>query len=569
MSIATETGPGQEVSGLSIVKTRMLCLMFLGIAVAAASSPGSADQWMRRGVPNGHRFSCNLCHFNSSPTPGAGSFPLNGFGEDVQFYLKPSNYTKWSRTLATLDSDRDGYLNGEELQELTGSWRAEYIGEGLSTEDTSYDLTAGNPLNATNPGTVDAIEGGEPRVRFETVEPETLNVGETLQLTLVGSTSALGREIVFDLPSSSTVPPEGASISVDRFSWKPEFEQGGTHRILISMTDGTRTIVQMLRVTVLGGATPPEPPEPPPAERIIPPVTDYTALRMDFDGSRRVDFSDFLQISNAFRARDFRYDFDRDGFVGFRDLLYFGYFFNQRVSTSVTFRTPALDQHVFEPVTAGDIIYKNSETGLFERAHSENVLISKYEVTNDQYFRFWDRSGRPAALTPLAIDDVIFADFYADKAEFPVVGIDFASARAYCEWVGGRLPTWAEWVIAANGEEDRLYAHGNEISPAHANYYESGDPFEPGPSPVGYYDGESEGFDTNDSFSKYAAYDMTGNVAEWVDRTRESFGIEEAVVMGGSFLDDAFGNALYSQGTTWEDASARLSHVGFRCARDQ
>jgi hypothetical protein len=549
-------------------KTLRVLILF-GMMSCISYSNALADEWMRRGVPNGDRFSCNLCHFSGAPSGMGGAFPLNGFGDDVRIYLRPSNYVKWSRTLASLDSDSDGYTNGEELQETTGSWRADFVGENRTNDGSEYDLTAGDPRQATNPGTVDAIEGGEPRVRFTTIEPDTVNVDETVRLTLSGSTSALGREVTFEFITSTTQPPEGATLAGDRFTWRPVFEQGGTHRILIGMTDGTRVMAQTFVVVVLGGATPPDPPEPPIAERIIPPVTDYSALRMDFDGNRRVGFSDFLAISGAFGQRDFRYDFDRDGFVGFRDILYFRYYYNRRVSTSITFRTPALDQHVFEPVTSGDIVYKNSETFLFERAHSDNILIGKYEVTNQQYFRFWDGAGRPAPRTPLAIDDVLFADYQVLNPDLPIVGVDFASAQAYCEWLGGRLPTWAEWVIAANGEEDRLYAHGNEVTPADANYFDSGDPFEPGPSPVGYYNGDSEGFETNDSFSKYAAYDMAGNVWEWVNRTRESFGLEEAAVMGGSFDDDPFGSALFSQGFTWEDVTSRKPNVGFRCARDQ
>lgn len=537
------------------------CILILLLAPPEAA----ADNWMRRGVPNGGRFGCGLCHFTQpggGGVLGASSFPLNGFGDDVRLWLRPSNYLKWSRSLANIDSDSDGYTNGEELQELTGSWRADpNTNDPLA--DFPYFTAVGNLSNVRNPGDGDL---SIPRVRFETIEPDTVNVGDRVSLTLTGSTTALGREIVFEFPDSSP-PPEGAEIVGNTFTWRPAFEQGGTNRIPIRMTDGTQEILQSFIATVLGGAIPPDPPEPPVAERTITPVTDYTAFRMDFDENRRVDFKDFLKVTASFGARDFRYDFDRDGFVGFRDLLYFRYFFNQRVSTSITFRTPAFDQHVFEPVTTGDIVYKNSETGLFERAHADNILIGKYEVTNAQYFRYWDNVNRAADRTPLAIDGVIFTDYQEANPTLPVVRVDYASAQAYCEWIGGRLPTWSEWVIAANGEEDRLYAHGNDISPADANYFDSGDPFEPGPSPVGYYNGESDGFTTNDSFSKYGAYDMTGNVWEWVDRQRESFGIVEAVIMGGSFDDDQFGSSLFSQVFHWEEVDARRVNIGFRCAR--
>ena len=549
---------------------RRSCLAGTILILLLAPAEAAADSWMSRGVPNGDRYGCGLCHFTQpggGGILGASSFPLNGFGADVRLWLRPSNYVKWSRSLANIDSDLDGYTNGEELQEITGSWRAQRNANDPLADD-AYDLAVGNRRMANNPG-----EGNEPRevprVRFQTIAPDTVNVGDRVTLTLTASTEALGREITFEFMDSAP-PPEGAEIVGNTFSWRPVFEQGGTNLIPIRMTDGTQVIVQSFIVTVLGGAIPPDPPEPPDAERIIPPVTDFTALTMDFDGNRRVDFSDFLKVSASFGARDFRYDFDRDGFVGFRDLLYFRFFYNQRVNTSITFRTPAFDQHVFEPVTGGDIVFQNPETGLFERADSDDILIGKFEVSNTQYFVFWERMGRPADRTPLAIDGVIFTDYSSAHPDLPIVGVDYASAQAYCEWIGGRLPTWAEWVIAANGEEDRLYAHGNEISATDTNYFDSGDPFEPGPSPVGYYDGESGGFVTTDSFSKYGAYDMTGNVWEWVNRQRESSGLLEAVVMGGSFDDDLFGfSTLYSQSFQWEDVDVQRANIGFRCARDQ
>ena len=62
---------------------------------------------------------CNLCHVS-----GGGS-PRNGFGLDVEALVTVNGREVfWTPELAALDSDGDGFTNGEELGDPEGSWTA-------------------------------------------------------------------------------------------------------------------------------------------------------------------------------------------------------------------------------------------------------------------------------------------------------------------------------------------------------------------------------------------------------------------------------------------------------------
>lgn len=81
----------------------------------------------------------------------------------------------------------------------------------------------------------------------------------------------------------------------------------------------------------------------------------------------------------------------------------------------------------------------------------------------------------------------------------PVVGITWYGALAYAKWVGKRLPTEAEWEVAAcSGREDAMYPSGVEIDKTQANFFSSDT------TPVCSYPPNRAGL-----------YDMAGNVYEW------------------------------------------------------
>jgi len=91
--------------------------------------------------------------------------------------------------------------------------------------------------------------------------------------------------------------------------------------------------------------------------------------------------------------------------------------------------------------------------------------------------------------------------------DHPIQPASWRDATAFCKWLGGRLPTEAEWEYAARGgQAKRRYHWGNRPSRDHANYSgRQGHDQWGKTSPV-------KSFPAND----FGLYDMLGNVWEWV-----------------------------------------------------
>lgn len=169
------------------------------------------------------------------------------------------------------------------------------------------------------------------------------------------------------------------------------------------------------------------------------------------------------------------------------------------------------------------------------------------------------------------------------QASLPVVGVAWFDARAFCRWVGARLPRESEWELAAGGPKHRTFPWGARWEAKRAN--------------AGSFDAarQSARFDDSDGHrfeaptgalsagrSPFQVDDMAGNVAEWVvDCFHTSF-YRDAPEKNPVHLPDACPSRVIRGGSwlspPWElrtthrlslPPAERSTTVGFRCARSR
>ena len=262
--------------------------------------------------------------------------------------------------------------------------------------------------------------------------------------------------------------------------------------------------------------------------------------------------------------------------------------FSQLLSTDggLVFSKPSHKPAGMVLIPAGEFVMGNVNGAIHEKPSHQVFLdayyIGQHEVTNAEYYAFWLADGAvKSAHTPISFGNQTDIDDWPQVAktspDSPVVGISWSDAAAYAKRVGKRLPTEAEWEKAARGTDGRSWPWGNAFSMQirgktnHANVWRGEDGYANGVVPVGTYPTGA---------SPYGAFDMAGNVWEWVaDWYSESYyhwgtvhnpkGPKRGgrrVVRGGSWANGAqFTQCTHRMG---HYPAAGTSFIGFRLVKD-
>jgi formylglycine-generating enzyme required for sulfatase activity len=216
--------------------------------------------------------------------------------------------------------------------------------------------------------------------------------------------------------------------------------------------------------------------------------------------------------------------------------------------------------------------------------------LDQFEVTVAQYAAFLNRIGTykeacsghdclhprfEAGFTSYLIEEdqgdgsFIYIPF-TGYSNYPINHVSWYGAQAYCEAMGARLPTEAEWEFAARGDDGRIYPWGNETPDETKAVFASTS-----------YDNLKPVDALPDGQSPFGIYGMAGSLWEWtndwydedyyeISPRNNPLGPEinlNKVIRGGAWPDNNLADRIRSANRSNFTPDFISATVGFRCAR--
>ncbi|MCP4421114.1 MAG: SUMF1/EgtB/PvdO family nonheme iron enzyme [Chloroflexi bacterium] len=240
----------------------------------------------------------------------------------------------------------------------------------------------------------------------------------------------------------------------------------------------------------------------------------------------------------------------------------------------------------------GDFSAGQDERPMHEVTLSQ-FYIDKYEVNVEQYAAFLNRIGdynracnhvdcawpnELAGYTSYLLrqdlgDNTIQYFPKAGFANYPINHVSWQGAKVYCESVGARLPTEAEWEYAARGTDGRIYPWGNtqpepggDLAIFQSNHYDNLQPVDALPNGA----------------SPFAVFGMAGSLWEWTADWYKETWYEESNLTNPMGPETGFARVIRGGAWPFNNHADRIrttnrsslipdfisSAVGFRCVRN-
>jgi formylglycine-generating enzyme required for sulfatase activity len=137
------------------------------------------------------------------------------------------------------------------------------------------------------------------------------------------------------------------------------------------------------------------------------------------------------------------------------------------------------------------------------------------------------------------------------NSNYPVNSVEFEAARAYCHFIGGRLPTAAEWIWAYTNAGTTHWPYG-DVAPEQPRACCATASSADRPCPVGT---------SEDDVSAQGIRDLVGNLWELVED-------EATPPPGGGFMVSVCPRPPRPGYVTWTDPVGGMMRHTMRCAAD-